>query len=324
MQKKILRVSWAAGLLLFVLLIYKIGPSEILANIKNLTLRHFLILLLLRLIFWILRTLNWAVIQKQYDDKASLWHLFRARLAGHAISYLTPTSHVGGEAVRALSIDSRNRKKNLASVIIDKTIEVMVMILFTILGIMILLSKTFLPNEYKLLFIIIGVAATLLVTLVLVKQKQGFFTWIISLLKKIRIKPRFIEKNQNKIKQIDDHISHFYSAHKKLFPVVFLLYSGMILFWTWEIHITLIYLGVPNLDYLSSFLIVTLGALAFILPLFPGSLGTYEATYIAVFSLLGFGAEYGLSLTLIRRIIALFWAGIGLLLMALNKEKLKI
>ena len=324
MQKKILRISWVAGLLLFVLLIYKIGLSEILANIKKLTLRHLLILLFLRLIFWMLRTLNWAVIQKQYDDKVSLWLLLRARLAGHAISYLTPTSHVGGEAIRALSIDSHNRKRNLASVIIDKTTEVMVMILFTILGVMILLSKTLLPNKYKLLFIIIGVAAILLVMLVLVKQKQGFFTWIISLLKKIRITSPFIEKNRNKIKQIDDHISHFYSEHKKLFPVVLLLYSGMILFWTWEIHVTLVYLGVPNLDYLSSFLIVTLGTLAFILPLFPGSLGTYEATYIAVFSLLGFGAGYGLSLTLIRRIIALFWAGIGLLLMALNKEKLKI
>ena len=309
--------------MLFILLIYKIGPSEILANIKKLTLRQFLILLLLRLLFWMLRTLNWGVIQHQYDNKVSLWLLLRARLAGHAISYLTPTSHVGGEAIRALSIDSQNRKRNLASVIIDKTIEVMVMLLFTILGIMILLSKTLLPNEYKLLFIILGTAAILLAMLVLVKQKQGFFKWIISLLTKMRIKPQFIEKNRNKINQIDDHISHFYSEHKKLFPLVLLLYSGMILFWTWEIYVTLAYLGVPHIDYQSSFLIVTLGTLAFILPLFPGSLGTYEATYAAVFSLLGFGARYGLSLTLTRRIIALFWAGIGLLLMALRKEKLK-
>lgn len=323
MQKKILQLSWIAGLLLFVLLIYKIGLGRILENIQKLTWQHFAILIALRCGFWSMRTFNWLVVYRQYNRQGSFLNLFWARLAGHAISYLTPTSHLGGEAIRALSVNSPDRKKNLASVIVDKTLEVLVMSLFTILGVMIAFLKTPLSQVYKIPFIALTLAAVVFMLFIMYKQKQGFLLWLLGLLQKLKLKFRFMEKNREKIIETDKYIADFYSKHSKVFPVVLILYALMILFWAAEIHLTLKFIGVEGLSYLDSFLIVTLGSLAFILPLFPGSLGTYEATYVAIFALFGLGTDAGISLTLIRRIIALFWAGVGLLTMIGKKDRFK-
>jgi len=197
------------------------------------------------------------------------------------------------------------------------------MILFTILGVMIAFLKTPLSETYKIPFIVLALAAFFFMLFILIKQKQGFLLWLLKLLKKLKLKFRFIEKNREKIMETDKYISDFYSKHSKVFPVVLILYAIMILFWTVEIHYTLKFIGVEGLTYLDSFLIVTLGSLAFILPLFPGSLGTYEATYVAIFTLFGLGADAGISLTLIRRIIAVFWAGVGLLTMIGKKNRFK-
>ncbi|HNS06225.1 MAG TPA: hypothetical protein PKH53_09490 [Candidatus Saccharicenans sp.] len=45
----------------------------------------------------------------------------------------------------------------------------------------------------------------------------------------------------------------------------------------------------------------------------PGALGINELTNVAVFVLLGLSPEKGVSLSLVRRVIALIYAGIGLL-----------
>jgi uncharacterized membrane protein YbhN (UPF0104 family) len=60
-------------------------------------------------------------------------------------------------------------------------------------------------------------------------------------------------------------------------------------------------------------LIVTLGSFAYIVPGLPGAVGVYEMTYISIFTLLGIKIDFGVALVLCRRILALLYAGIGLL-----------
>ena len=98
-----------------------------------------------------------------------------------------------------------------------------------------------------------------------------------------------------------------------------LFYTLIVLFWTAEIHLTLVMMG-ADVNVIDSFLIVTLGTIAFFLPFFPASIGTYEAAYVAVFEILGMQASAGLALTLIRRVLALFWAGFGLVLIYVKKK----
>jgi uncharacterized protein (TIRG00374 family) len=323
MKRNIIRLSALLGILIFVFIVYEIGILRIWENIKKITWQNFLILMLLRLLYWILRTINWKVILEQYNTSNSLFHMFYARICSHAVNQLTPSAQVGGEAARIYIVNCSSKRISLASVIVDKTIEFLTVIIFTIVGVAIAITRIPMPGKIKTLFIGFTALALLLLLFVLSKQKKGLFEWFIELMAKMKIKLKFLEKNRGKIKETDEHISDFYRNHRKAFLGVFLLYSLLIMLWTTEIHLTLIFIGATNISYLDSFLITVLGNLAFMFPLIPGSLGIYEATYVALFALLGKGTALGFTLVLIRRVIALIWAGIGLIAMLRSKPTKK-
>lgn len=312
MKKHILRISALFGILIFVFIVYRIGPMKIWEHIKRITWEYFVILMVLRLLYWLLRTMCWKVILHQYERCSSLTHMFTARMASHAVSQLTPSAQVGGEAARVFMLNCSDRKLSLASVIVDKTIEFIIAVVFTILGVTLAVTKFAMPVKMRVIFIVFVVLATALISFVFSKQKKGLFTWLVTRLEKFKFKPKIIERNRDKIAETDEYISDFYSNHRPAFVKVIFLYSLLMLFWTTEIHLTLVYIGAADVSFLDSFMITSLGNIAFIFPLIPASLGIYEATYVALFALLRKGTDVGFTLVLMRRILALVWALIGL------------
>ena len=315
MRKKILRISLVIGVLLFFLFIYFIGPEKIWENIKKLTWQNFAFLLFLRFIHSLLRTVSWKIIISQYEKKTSFFYLYAARLAGDAIGYLTPSAQLGGEPIRALMGSNANLEKSFASVVVDKTVEIATQIIFTIIGVIFAIILIPLPGKYKSILIAFVFGAAFLAGFALIKQKQGFFIWIVKILKKLKIRLKFIEKREARIKEVDDHISNFYKNYKKIFSCVLLLNAFIFLLWTTEIYLTLLFIGAEGTTFLKSYIIVSLGAFVVMLPTMPASLGTYEITYVSIFVLLNLGADMGMTLILIRRIIMLIWSALGLLLM---------
>jgi uncharacterized protein (TIRG00374 family) len=313
MKQKIVRWAALAGILILAFIIYKIGPHQIWENIKKLSPGNFLILLGLRILYWLLRTLNWKVILDAYEGKNSLFHLFIARMCGHAVSQLTPTAQVGSEATRIFMIKTSSKKVTVASVIVDKTIEYLTNISFTVLGAIIIFTRIPLPGKIKTFFVGGVVILVLFILLILYRQKKGLLNWVVDIMSRFKIRFKFLEKNREKIKETDEHISWFYRNHRGTFLSIFLLYSLLIMLWVTEVYLNLVFIGVTEISFLDTFLIVILGNLAFIFPFIPGSLGIYEATYIGLFALFGMGVDAALTLVLIRRLIALLLAGLGLL-----------
>jgi len=312
MKKKITRLSALTGILVFAYIIYRIGPKEIWDNISRISVNNFLILVGLRVLYWLLRTINWKVVLDAYDGSTSFLQLFAARTCGHAVSQLTPTAQVGSEATRIFMAQCSSRKVSIASVVIDKTIEYISVVVFTIIGVITVFMRIPLPVKLKTVFIAGVSVSSLLVVFLWSKQKKGLLGWVIDSIARLKIRFKFLEKNRAKIDETDAYISEFYRDHRRSFVGVFLLYSLLILLWAVEIHLGLIYIGVTGVSFMDSFLITILGNLAFVFPFIPGSLGIYEATYIGLFALMGMGAAEALTLVLIRRLIALLLAGLGL------------
>lgn len=313
MKNKILKTSLMFGVLLFAFLVYKIGLKQIYEYIKYITLIKFLILLLLNFIGWILCTYTWKIVLSQYDGEISFLNLFAARMAGHSISYLTPSAYLGGEPIRAMMVKGSDIRKSAASVIVDKTIHVFTMIIFIIIGIIIAIAKIALWRELKIVFIAFLFGSVIFTVFVFIKQTQGFLMWIVRSLERIKIKIRFFATHKEKIEEIDGYVSDFYRKHKRAFLIVFVLNCLLGVYWVGEIYLTLLFMQAKEFSFLTSFLIMTLGNLSILVPTIPASLGTYETAHVIIFVLVGLGAAAGLTLTIIRRIIALIWTGVGLL-----------
>ncbi|MBU4203065.1 MAG: flippase-like domain-containing protein [Acidobacteria bacterium] len=315
MRKKVIGVFWVLGIALLAFIIYKIGPKQIWEHINRITLSKFLILFGMRLVYFVLRAINWSFIMNLYEKRIPLFQLIIARIAGDGISYITPSAYLGGEPVRAMMIKSRDDRRSFASVVIDKTIEIVAMIFLTIVGISIAILHIALPRRYKLIFILFAAVILIFAFYLLLQQQRGLFSGILILFDRIKFRPRFIVKNREKILETDRHIIDFYAHHKKVFSLVFLLHSMVSLFWIFEIHLTLLFIEASGVHFVKSFLVATLGSMAILMPSTPASIGTYELTFVTLIVLVGIPAGAGITMTLLRRIVALLWAGIGLLLM---------
>jgi len=313
MKQKLVRLSALIGIIVFAFLIYKIGPDQIWKNISKISLQNFMILVALRIVYWMVRTWGWKEILDAYEGRVSFFQLFIARMCGHAVSQLTPTAQVGSEATRIFMANCSSRRICVASVIIDKTVEFLTVVFFVIIGVALLFYRITLPVKLKTFFLIGVALSTALVLLLFLKQKKGLLTWMVRLIGKIKIKPKWVEKNKEKIEETDRHISEFYKVNRLAFLRSLLVYSLLIMIWVFEIHVALIFIGVHDFAVIESFIVTTLGNLGLMFPLIPGSLGVYEATYVGLFALLGKPAGVAVTLVLIRRVIALLLAGFGLL-----------
>jgi len=201
----------------------------------------------------------------------------------------------------------------MASVIVDKTIEFLSAVCFVICGLAILLYNISLSGKLKY-SLISGVAVTtLFVFFIFSIQKKGILRWTLDFLSKIKIRPRFLEKNREKLLETDKYISDFYLHHKRAFLNSFLLYGLLMMLWVVETHLNIQYIGARDITFVDSFIITALTNLALIFPFIPASLGIYEVSNVGIFALLGKKSDVGITLVLIRRIIAMIMAGVGLL-----------
>lgn len=312
-QHKIIKIIAFISLVLFFYILFKLGPLNIWQILKKTTWYQFLILVFLRFLYWALRTFLWGTILAQYEEKTPFRQLLSARLAGHAVGYLTPSAKIGGEAVRVLMLEKVNKKKAVASVVVDKTIELLAFSLLFLIGVCAAVIMIPMPGSKKIFFIGLAILLIMLVAGLFRKQKKGLFLWLLDLFKIIKLKFAFLEKNRDKIKETDAHISDFYTNHKGVFFRVFVLYLFFILLWAMEIYITFLCVGMENISYWDCFLLVILGAFAHSLPFIPASIGVYEITYISLFVLLGIDMDFGLAVILLRRTMGLLWAGLGMI-----------
>lgn len=300
-------------LCLFIYLVLKMDPRRIWASLRSLGWTDWMILMGLRFVFWILRSVNWHIVMRQYDRRLSLKQAFSARIAGNAVGYLTPVTKLGGEAVRILMIDGLSKPALTASAVVDKTIEFLATLLFIISSVVILISNFPMSGPQKIVILGSLTAATAFLLGFLYLQKKGIFTWALEGLGKLRIRFSGLESQRGSFNKTDAYISEFYQKNTRVFLGVFLLYLIWVLLWVLEIYLSFIFLGTTEVSWLQCYLLVTLGSLAYLVPALPAALGTYELTYFSLFALLSIDLEAGIAVILVRRVIGLLWALIGVI-----------
>ena len=322
MQHKIIKISAIFCLGMFVYFIVRANPSELLRIIGRLSLFGIMLLIALRFLFWIIRTLSWRlVLTCCCSEHISFSTLFGAELAGHALGYFTPSAKLGGDAMRAMMLGPVPKNQALASVVIDKTIELIATILMMSLGLFITLVRIRMANTQRIVFLSLTALAAIFIFIFFHKQKKGLFIWIIDTLKKLRITSKYFELKRERLIETDKIIADFYSRHRRPFLNSFILYIAMIMLWVLEMHLSFLFLGLHEITPLKSFLITTLGIVANIMPVIPAGIGIYDLSYLPIFAIFRIPLKFGITVILLRRLLNLLLAVIGLFPMLRMKSR---
>lgn len=272
-----------------------------------------LVLLVMNIAILLLFPLRWSRILRAQRHPVAFLALVQYRLVAFAVSYFTPGQHFGGEPLQVLYLKKRHKvpgSAGLASVTLDKVIELFANFAVLVIGLAILFangSLVKLPLAEALPLSLLLLLVPSLYLLAVTKQRQP-----ISALTK-----HFSAKFSQGIREAERQLGAL--AREK--PV--LLWQGLLiaaLVWAMQIFefwLALLFLGL-RVNALELTLVVVAGRLALLAPT-PGALGALEASQVLAMQSLGYDPTYGLSLALLIRARDIFFGLAGLLLGVFNR-----
>lgn len=308
-------IFFTIGLVLLVSLVKKVGWPEVSSTIQRLG-WGIVYVFIFPLTWTCIQSFAWWRVLADDDVKVSFWHVMLAKITGEAINTITPVSFIGGDPYRIYLLQKKVAgTKSAASVVIDRTMYMLAVVLLLFVTLVVAWFSLPLPGAWRVLFPVFTFLFFAVFVAVVRLQQKGMFGVVSRLLQRLHVGRERLKAIEEKITNLDHHIGAFYRKHKAhFFEIMILQFIGRFL-GAVEVYMIVKLLDLPVLFihclFLTSLTILINIAFVFI----PGSLGVMESGYGALFHLINLNPAYGVAIQLIRRIRTFFWIGLGLLIM---------
>ena len=311
-------LAFLLGLGLLIYVIRRVGIQPLFDALLRVGFGFFIILGLsgLRHVF---RTIAMRAAVPPEHRQITFRNAFAARLGGEAISFLTFTGPLLGEATKVALLRKRvPLTYGVPALVVDNLIYNLSVVFFILSGACVMLFNYALPKPvYTVLIIIASLAALGILTAAFAaKRRVMLLTWIIDRLGELRLSPKVILKRRQHIYHLESKVYDFYKHHPGAFlgMIVCDLLSHVTS--VLEVYIALKLLGFnPNVS--QAYIIESLTkVINFVFAFVPGTIGVYEGgTEVILQKGLGFTPAAGLALALVRKAAIVTWTSVGLLVL---------
>jgi hypothetical protein len=308
-------VLWLAIPLLVWWSLREVDFAQVWGTLGHLGLPAMLILVMLNLSLLALFASRWWLILHAQGYRRAYISLVGYRLAGFGITYFTPGTQLGGEPLQVYLLQRREKVPSevaLASVGLDKLLELIANFTFLLAGVsIVLLSGLGGPaigtSLLALPIALLAVPFAYLGSLWLGKRPASVLAgWLAEQLPG----RRWLNGLSRLAPATEAHMAQFFQRHPGhlLLALLFSLVIWLVLIG--EFALTLRFLGL-QLSLPQVMLALTAARLAFLLPL-PAGLGSLEAGQVMAMGLLGMNPAVGISLSLVIRVRDILFGGAGL------------
>src|ERR1044071_8811950 len=267
----------------------------------------------------VLRTISMRAAVPPEHRRISFRNAFAARLGGEAISFLTFTGPLLGEATKVALLRKRvPLTYGVPALVVDNLLYNLSVVFFVLSGAVVMLLRYPLPpGVYLVLIGIAAVAASaILVAAIAAKRRVMFLTWLIDRLGELRLSPKVILKRRHHIYHLESKVYDFYKHHPGAFFLMIacnlLAHASSVM----EVFLALKMLGFQP-QVAQAYIIESLTkVINFVFAFVPGTIGVYEGgTEVILQKGLGFTPAAGLALALVRKAAIVCWTSIGLLVL---------
>ena len=261
----------------------------------------------------IMHTLGWRHCLSGPHRSLAFAHLFRFRMAGYAMNYLTPTAALGGEVTKAALLASNHRGPEAVSgVLIDKVCFAFAHLLFVIVGSLLVLWRIPLPRALWVGMLLSSALVAGGIVAFLLLQSYGQLGVLIRWLAARRKGNRVLQRTAADITAVDTALRVFY--RERPWDLVWatcwhVLGDSIGIIPTWLFFSLLDQHASLGVVAGTWFLSMWFDLLTFAVPL---NLGTLEASRIVALKALGYSALLGITYGMAFRLAQLFWSAFGL------------
>lgn len=313
MKKWLLQLTvWGLVILLLIIAMRDVEPRIIIPLLQQLHWWQITVLLASNMLVIIFFGWRWYVILRVMQPTTNVWRLCLHRLGGFGVSYFTPGPQVGGEPVQLglLHQDGVPTAIGLASIGIDKLVEISINLLFILFGLIVIVNANIpLTNRYWGVGIsVIGLG----VPLALLGAMWHGVTPLSNGLRAIQLTQRFprLKHLVQVIEHSEANMVTFLQTHPRTtlsaFGISCISWVGLLVsYWLMAYFIGIQLMPMELISLLMA------QQIAFLLPL-PGGLGALEASQTFMFGLLGYDPSIGITLSLLMRVRDVTFGLLGL------------
>ncbi|HEX8746903.1 MAG TPA: ABC transporter permease [Pyrinomonadaceae bacterium] len=310
-------VAFVLGLALLVYVINLVGVQPIFDALGRIGFGFFL-LLAISGARHALRTLAMSTAVPKNHRRFNFSQAFAVRLGGEAISFLTFTGPVLGEATKVALLKKRvPLTYGVTALVIDNILYNLSVVVFILSGACVMLWTYNLPPVVRyILLAIAGISAFgIFVTAYLVHRRVKVLTGIVEKLARIGIKPKAVTSRIEHLYELETKVYGFYKhrpgAFFSIIALDFLSHATSV----YEVYATLRLLDFTP-PVAAAYIIESLTkVINFVFGFVPATIGVYEGGTEIILQTLGFAAATGVTLALVRKAGAVFWTGLGLLIL---------
>ncbi|MBP8644916.1 MAG: flippase-like domain-containing protein [Syntrophobacteraceae bacterium] len=270
-------------------------------------------LVLIEIVADALHTIGWKHCLPGTLRSLSFSRLFRIRLAGYAINYLTPTATLGGEVTKGTLLSLNHAAKGaFQGVVVGKLAYSIAQLLFVSLGSIITLWGVDLPRGVWPALLSGSALLAAGVFGFLIAQKFGKLGAVLRWLSGRRLLGKHLSAVATKATEVDDELRIFYRSHPLEVPIALLWHMagmacGILQAWYF------LYLLTDHASMRLAAGIWCLGGwfdlMTFAVPL---GIGIQEATRVFTLKAVGFDAAMGLAYGVTLRLEQILRSGLGL------------
>lgn len=307
-------VAFLLGLALLIYVLHRVGIQPVFDALAQIGFGLFF-LFALSGSRHLLRALAMRAAVPREHRRFGVWQALVTRLGGEAISFLTFTGPLLGEATKAALLKRRvPLVVGAQALVVDNLLYNLSVALFILSGAVVMLASYELPDAAHYALVIIAVAAGLALLLVgyALSRRVMPLTWLLDKLQNRRLEPKFLRKRDVHIHRVESYVYKFYQHRRRAFFAVIALDLFSHASSVYEVYATLQMLGFrPRAS--APYIIESLTkVINFVFGFVPATIGVYEGGTEVILRTLGFAAATGVTLGLVRKAGMIFWTGIGL------------
>ncbi len=302
----------ALGVGLFAWLVWTLGPRELWRELVLLG-WGVLPLIMGEGTAEMIHTIGWRYCLSEPHRSLPWSTLFRIRMAGYAINYLTPTAAIGGEVTKGALLGSFHRGPEAASgVLIGKLCFALAHLVFVVVGALLVLPRVRLPAPLWQAMLVCGTLVASGMAIFLVLQQRGKVGALVRLLAARKPAGHPLHKLANELAAVDGTLMRFYRERPRdLLSAIgwHLVGYSLGIVQTWLFFHLLHQDASWTVAAAACFLGMWFDLLTFAVPL---NLGTLEGGRLVALQAIGYTAIMGMTYGIALRLAQVFWACFGL------------
>jgi len=292
-------------------LVWKIGPLEIRREFASLG-WGLIPFVLAEGIAEMVHTLGWRHCMNEPYRSMPWFFLFRVRMAGYAINYLTPTATLGGEVTKGTLLAAAHKGPGaVTGVLIGKLCFGFSHLLFVVAGSILIIATVKLPTALWMAMLFSSTLVFSGMVIFLLIQKRGKLGVFIRWLAERKLGGRALQRAATNMTEIDEVLKTFYRERSGELPKAMgwhLLGYSIGIAQTWYFF-SLLNRTSWTISAATWFLGMWFDLITFAMPL---GLGTLEGSRIVALRAVGYNVLLGMTYGIGLRLAQIFWAVIGL------------